>query len=227
MVGNEQEKQQKKKKNKVPFRLNVLFIIVFLLFSVLILRLGIVQIVNGEEHKKDAQETEEKVSRLDAARGLIYDRYGRLLVGNERQNAITFTRTKDDSPQDLLDLARKLSNYITMDKDAIDKVTERDKKDYWILKRGYEQAYDLKLSEAELKRAEQSEDGNAAYELLLKRITKKDLDAIGKQEMQVVAIWRKLNQAMNLTPFIVKKGVKKEAFFKVGSNLENLNGIDV
>ncbi|HET7658261.1 MAG TPA: penicillin-binding transpeptidase domain-containing protein, partial [Bacillales bacterium] len=227
MVGNEQEKQQKKKRNKVPFRLNILFVIVFLLFSVLILRLGIVQIVNGEEYQDKVEDIEEKVSRLDAARGLIYDRYGRVLVDNKAQNAITFTRTKDDDSQDLLTLAKKLSGYITMDQDAVDKVTERDKKDYWIIKRGFTQAYNLKLSKEELKQAEESENENAAYDLLLSRITEKDLNAIGKQEMQVVAIWRKLNQAMNLTPFIVKSGIKKEVYHRLGAHLDSLPGINL
>ena len=39
----------KKKKSHIPFRLNLLFFIVFLLFASLIVRLGYLQIVKGEE----------------------------------------------------------------------------------------------------------------------------------------------------------------------------------
>ncbi|HEX7064623.1 MAG TPA: penicillin-binding protein 2, partial [Bacillales bacterium] len=70
-------------------------------------------------------------------------------------------------------------------------------------------------------------DENAAYELLLSKITEQDLSSIGKQEMQVVSIWRKLNQAMNLTPFIVKSGIKKEVFHRVGAHLDSLPGINL
>lgn len=47
----EQEAETTKEKTHVPFRLNVLFFCVFLMFSAVIVRLGYVQIVRGEEYK--------------------------------------------------------------------------------------------------------------------------------------------------------------------------------
>ena len=47
-------------------------------------------------------------------------------------NAITYTRTSSTSKKDRLKIAKKLAEMIKID---TDKVTERDKKDYWILTR--------------------------------------------------------------------------------------------
>ena len=42
-----------KKKTHIPFRLNVLFFIVFLLFSAIIIQLGKVQIIDGETYRNE------------------------------------------------------------------------------------------------------------------------------------------------------------------------------
>lgn len=216
------ESNKKKKKSPVPFRLNILFIIVFMLFSTLILKLGLVQIVNGQTYQKQVDQTQVKTSKLNSARGLIYDSTGTLLVGNKPQKAITFTRTKDDSSQDLLKLAQKLSKYITMD---TKKVTERDKKDYWVLKQGLTKAYHEKLTNSEYKHVKN--DNTKAYNLLLSKITKQDLSGLTKHDLQVDAIYRQLSQAMNLTPFYVKIGVKDKAYYEIGEHLDQLKGVNL
>ncbi|KWU61002.1 MULTISPECIES: hypothetical protein [Priestia] len=43
----------KKEKAKFSFKMNILFIIVFLLFTTLIIRLFFVQIVNGEVYQRE------------------------------------------------------------------------------------------------------------------------------------------------------------------------------
>lgn len=51
-----QKKEQKtieKEKTHIPFRLNVLFFIVFLLFSAIIIQLGKVQIIDGETYRNE------------------------------------------------------------------------------------------------------------------------------------------------------------------------------
>lgn len=49
--------KKKKKRAQLPFRLNIIFFIVFLLFSVLILQLGVVQILNGEDFQEEIDRT--------------------------------------------------------------------------------------------------------------------------------------------------------------------------
>jgi len=136
----EEKKKRKKKKNHIPFRLNILFLIIFLAFSALILRLGVVQIVHGEDYERKLEATNKVVTKVESVRGLIRDRNGTLLVGNKAEQAIVFTRKPDQDTQDLLDIAKKLSQYITVSTNkkvpdgalSTEQVTERDKKDFWL-----------------------------------------------------------------------------------------------
>ena len=84
--------KKKKKKTHVPFRLNVLFFLVFVLFSVLILRLGVVQIVYGDEYRREVERTEEVTVNNSVPRGKMYDRNFKLMVDNQPLDAITYTR---------------------------------------------------------------------------------------------------------------------------------------
>ena len=81
--------KKKKKKTHVPFRLNVLFFLVFVLFSVLILRLGVVQIVYGDEYRREVERTEEVTVNNSVPRGKMYDRNFNLMVDNQPLDAIT------------------------------------------------------------------------------------------------------------------------------------------
>ncbi|MBY0029785.1 hypothetical protein ACQKJG_23340 [Priestia megaterium] len=48
----------KKEKAKFSFKMNILYIVVFLLFTTLIIRLFFVQIVNGEVYQREIGKTE-------------------------------------------------------------------------------------------------------------------------------------------------------------------------
>jgi cell division protein FtsI/penicillin-binding protein 2 len=220
MMTNE---TKKKKKSHVPFRLNILFLMVFLLFSILILRLGVVQIVDGEVYENQVEKTEEKTSKLDAARGKILDTNGHVIVDNEASNAVTYIRTSD-TQKNHLKLAQDLAEFI--DKDT-EEVKERDKKDYWIASHGFNEAYEMKLSEDEIATFNEADDGDGKYETLLNRITEEDLADISQEEMEIVAIYRELNSAMMLTPHYVKKGLTVEEMARVGEHKEMLEGIDI
>ncbi|KHF31191.1 Penicillin-binding protein H [Anoxybacillus sp. BCO1] len=122
--------KKKKKRMQLPFRLNVLFFVVFLLFSALILRLGVIQIVYGEQYRKEVERTENVTVHTPAPRGKIYDRNYQVVVDNEPLHAITYTRTQTTKPSEMIEVAKKLATYIEK---STERVTERDIKDYWIL----------------------------------------------------------------------------------------------
>ena len=76
----------------IPDELPILFD--FCLFSLLILRLGYLQIVKGEDYVRLLERTEEIPVNTSVPRGRIFDRKGSVLVDNDPKNAITYT--KDD-----------------------------------------------------------------------------------------------------------------------------------
>lgn len=63
------EQKRKKRNKKMVFRINLMFFAVFILFSILIFRLGIVQIVYGENYKKEIEREVEVPVASTAPRG--------------------------------------------------------------------------------------------------------------------------------------------------------------
>lgn len=218
------QKQKKKKKNYVPSRLNLLFFAVFLLFSALILRLGFVQIVFGEDYRKEVDRTENVTVNTLAPRGKILDRYQNVVVDNTPLNAITYTRMQSTTPQEMLDVAEKLSKIIEM---KPKKVQERDRKDYWILTRPEEAA--KLITDEDRKKVEDGElEEKDLYDLQLDRISKSQLDEITKAEEEILAIFREFNKGYALTPQIVKnEEVTAQEFAMVSENLADLPGVDI
>lgn len=125
-------KTKQKKKRHVPVRLNILFFAVFILFSALILRLGFVQIVEGEEAAKQLERTSNSTARIDAPRGIFYDRYQNVVVDNELELSVTYTNPSEQTgADDMLAIARDLEKLIDIDTDRT--FPERDKQDFWLL----------------------------------------------------------------------------------------------
>jgi penicillin-binding protein A len=212
---------QKNKTKTLPFRLNILFLIVFICFSILVIKLGTLQIVKGEDFRKEISRTENHIVREPVPRGKIYDRYGRIVVDNDGKNAISYTKAQDTKQEEILDVAQKLAKLIKVE---TDKLTERDLKDFWILTRPEEAV--AKLTKAEISNKELT--STDLYKLQLKRIDMGDLSAISNKEKQVAAIFREMAKGYALTPQIVKNdNVKVEEIARVSENLENLPGVDV
>ncbi|WP_205170158.1 peptidoglycan D,D-transpeptidase FtsI family protein [Bacillus pakistanensis] len=208
--------------------MNLLFFAVFLLFSLLVLRLGVVQIVSGEEYKKEVERTEDVVVDTSVPRGKIYDRYGNVVVDNLPLNAITYTRTQSTSQEEMLKVAEQLSTLIEKE---TKEVTERDKKDFWIMK--HPEEAEGKVTEKErqklLNNEELSEDqvNSEIYQLTLDRISEKEINSLTAEDIEVLAIYREFTSGYALVPQIVKnKDVTKEEFARVSEHLQDLPGIN-
>lgn len=217
---------KKKKKTHVPFRLNMVFFAVFVLFSMLILRLGIVQIVYGEDFKREIERTEDVTVNNPVPRGKMYDRNMKTIVDNTASKAITYTKSQSTDTKEMLLVAERLSKLISKDsEDDLKKVRERDKKDYWIL-RNEERARE-KITEKEWAEYDEKKlDDKALYNLQLDRITEKELNELTKDDLETLAILREMMSGYALSPQIVKKDVTPEEFAIVSENLDMLPGVD-
>ncbi|MFC4076894.1 peptidoglycan D,D-transpeptidase FtsI family protein [Salinithrix halophila] len=94
-------------------RLHVLWIIVFLLFVALLLRLSWVQLGGGDKYHKLAAENNFKQIPVVAPRGNIYDRNGKLLVGSQTLYTAIYLET-DESAEAKLATAKKLAKALDM-----------------------------------------------------------------------------------------------------------------
>ncbi|MDN3018942.1 penicillin-binding protein 2 [Paenibacillus sp. BSR1-1] len=210
-------------KNPIRWRLNGLFFMVFVLFSILILRLGVLQIFKGEAYAVQAEKTDVTAVNYSVPRGKIYDTNHKLVVYNIPEKAIVYTPPKNPQPGELLELAKKLNTFLAMTDKEINKVTDRDLKDIWLLV--HNNGTDLITKKEEKLFKQEKLNDKDLYQLKLNRITESDLQAMDKN---LAAIYRKLSSAIALTPTMIKnENVTEEEYAKVNENLENLPGVDV
>ncbi|WP_349204350.1 peptidoglycan D,D-transpeptidase FtsI family protein [Niallia hominis] len=224
--------KKKKRRNPIPLRVNLIFFMVFLLFSALILRLGFVQIVYGDDYKNEVEKKEDVVISTSVPRGEMYDRTGKSIVSNVGKNAITYTNWKKYTAEEMRDTAEELAKIIKMDNDKdLKKISERDKKDYWILINPDEAK--TKISEEDKKQlASKYKDDKKEYqkaydELLRSRISETDLNKLTDLDMETLAIYREFQSGYFYTPHIVKnEGVTDKEIAIISENLERLPGVD-
>ena len=201
----------------------MVFFVVFILFSILILRLGELQIVFGDDFKREIQRTEDITVNNPVPRGKMYDRNGQAIVDNSPLNAITYTKSQNVTQKEMLNTAKKLAKIISMD---TSKVPVRDKKDYWLMNNPKEAKAKITKKEWALYKQKKLTDKDI-YQLQLDRVTDQEINSIKDEDLETLAIYSKFNSGYALTPQIVKnKNVTAEEFASVSENLENLPGVD-
>ncbi|UCZ54546.1 penicillin-binding protein 2 [Bacillus shivajii] len=220
--------EKKNKKSHLPVRLNIIFFLVFLLFSALILRLGVVQIVQGEEYQEQLERTVNISVPVEAPRGLMYDRYGNILVDNELLFTVTYTNRRT-LPSEMLETAKKLNEYITQEPRNI---YDREIREFWGLL--HSDSEDGELSEFDElltieDASEQEIPMDEIYDRRLALIPDEEIERLkeSEEDMHVFGIWREFIAGYNNLPHKVKRGISYESAAQIMENLEDLPGVDI
>ncbi|QQK75873.1 penicillin-binding protein 2 [Salicibibacter cibarius] len=212
---------REKRKNHIPLRLNILFFAVFILFSILILRLGYIQIVQGEEYEAMVNSEGEQTANVDAPRGLMMDRNGHTVVDNELQLTLTYTN-RPGNEEEMLEIADRLTEFLDIDEDDIDDINEREWQDYWLQSR--EEEADQLVSEEE----EADLEDDEVYQLQLDRLPAEEaMEAIGVDEHETVAIWAEMMGGYNYSPHRIARGIDQDAAHALSELMHELPGIDI
>ncbi|MED0963885.1 peptidoglycan D,D-transpeptidase FtsI family protein [Bacillus paramycoides] len=223
-------KKKKQKSGRVlPIRLNILFFCVFLLFSAIIIQLGKVQIFEGETYKNEVQKRENATVSLTVPRGKIYDREGKPVVDNRSLRTITYTKLKGVKSEDMLKTARQLAEIIEMPQEDIDKLTETDKKDFWMQlnpKLAENLVSKKEIDKFRKKDSTGKEIDKKIEELKRKRVTDKNLQELTAKDLEVLAIKSKMTSGFQMAPQIIKKDVSEKEYTVISENLANLPGVD-
>ena len=95
----------------------LLYVCVIFLFVVFLLRFWYLQVLRGEDYARRAQENRLHLERIYSNRGLIYDRYGRLLAENRPAYCIAITR--DECP-DIAASLTQISQWTDIPIDALE-----------------------------------------------------------------------------------------------------------
>ena len=204
-----------KVKSHIPFRLNLLFFVIFGLFVALIVQLGYLQIINGDSLQ--AKITASSVRKIETStpRGMIYDATGKVLVTNNPNPAITFTRGLNMTAEDLLELAEELVTLIAIEID--ENLTQRDLKDTWLArKENLEVARD---------RASKEALAENEYQAIVDQVTDEEI-AFDDQALKVATIFKRLNSAQELTTIFVKnQNVTDQELAIIAERSSDLPGI--
>lgn len=224
------KKQEKKSGRAVTMRLNILFFCVFILFSAMIIQLGKVQIIDGETYKNEVEKRENATVNLSVPRGKIFDREGNPVVDNKSLRTITYTKMKGVKSEEILKTARQLADIIEIPQEDIDKLTETDKKDFWmqlnptlteklVSKKEINKFRDKDITGKNLDKK--------IEELKRKRVTDKNLQDLTDKDIKVLAIKSKMTSGYQMAPQIIKKDVSEKEFTIISEGLANLPGVDV
>lgn len=224
------KKQKKKSDRAVPMRLNILFLCVFILFSAMIIQLGKVQIIDGETYKNEVEKRENATVSLSVPRGKIFDREGNPVVDNKSLRTITYTKMKGVKSEEILKTASQLAEIIEILQEDIDKLTETDKKDFWMQLNPT--LTEKLVSKKEINRFRDKDItgknlDKKIEELKRKRVTDKNLQDLTDKDIKVLAIKSKMTSGYQMAPQIIKKDVSEKEFTIISEGLANLPGVDV
>lgn len=181
-----------------------------------------VQIVHGEDYRNEVERKENSTVTTPVPRGEMEDRNHNVVVDNKPLRTITYTRTKESTSEDRLETAKQLAELIEV---SPDKLTERDKKDYWILLN--EERAEEKITaqdKADLKAEKIDEEELAQRQR--DRITEEELNELTANDLEVLAIKSKMDSGYSMTPQIIKKDVTPEEYAVVSEHLAELPGVD-
>ena len=191
----------------------------FVLFTVLVIQLGVIQILEGEAYQREIDRTISDTSKSPVPRGKIMDRNGKVVVDNKPLYSITYTPPKRVQAEDKLDVAKELIEFIKVDKTKLKDYRKKQK--YWYLENIDEATG--RLTDKEKEKLDDLEQ----YDLALERITKEDISHFTDKELQIIAIKRELDKAYALTPEVIKnENISIKEYAKIAEHLSSLPGIN-
>lgn len=208
----------------IPRRLNILFIIVIVLFSILIARLANMQLFNQSFYTEKLETASQKVVSRSSVRGQIYDAKGQVLVDNEVEPVVSFTRSNKITAKEIKEIAQKLLQWVRVPSDAT--ISDRDKADYYLSEP--EVYSDVVASLPKEKRFDS--DGNPLSESTIYANAIDSLQpeqlVFSEEETKVIYLFTQMNKASYFeTVNIVTEPLEAIQIASIASNEADLPGI--
>lgn len=223
MLKRLKEKSNDEKiKHTMNKRISFVFGAIVVIFGIIVLRLGYLQIAQGSQYSQLVKNDENITVNESVPRGRILDRNGKVLVDNASKLTITYTRSSKTSQKDMLDTAKKLSSLITM---KTDKITERDKQDFWIQKHQDEVDKLMKKETSMLNEGSITQDQYDKQ--LYKKVGDKQINSLSKKDLRVLAIYREMSAGSTMNPQTIKnEDVSEKEYAAVSQQLDSLPGVN-
>lgn len=209
----------KRPKSRIPFRLNLLFFFVFVLFALLVGQLAYLQIINGSSFSEVVNSSSSTTVEGTVPRGMIYDSEGRVMVSNKANKAITYTKNVSVTSAQMEKVATVLATYINADTSSL---TKRQELDYYLANKQNLKRVNKQLTKAQLKLG-----ATKLYKLELKA-AKKIMPSLSSKQKTAAAIYYKMNSASEFsTVYLKETGVTSTEVAQVGEHLSSMPGVNL
>lgn len=224
MKSNEQPKEKKSRRSHIPLRLNILFLIIFVLFVALIVRLGYMQVMEKDVYMAKIEKSNRSTVRMTSARGQIYDATGKPLVTNVAKPSITYTRGQNISAQSMREIALRLVKLVKIEPKGL---TDRDRADFFLSDQTNLRNVYARLNDFDLKDA----NGNAKteaeiYASEVEKVTPEEKVSLGEEGDAAAFVYKKMNQASQYnTVTVTSDDISTKDVAVIGENEANLEGI--
>ncbi|NDI36766.1 peptidoglycan D,D-transpeptidase FtsI family protein [Chengkuizengella sediminis] len=107
---NDPKKRELIKRRNFAFRLNIFFFAVFIIFSVLIVRLAFIQFVEGSEYQALKNKNSEVTNQIPPIRGNIYDVNGYAIAYSTSSQSLYYELPTKPDEDEVIDLASRLAD---------------------------------------------------------------------------------------------------------------------
>lgn len=207
--------------DKVINRRVVIFIIVTLvLFFIVLVKLVNVMVIDKDKYSENLEHlTYSRVLGTSSPRGRIYDRNYNIIVDNKSLKTITYQKIKGTSNLEMVEVARKVVNYLSLD---YDKLTKRSKKEYLcVIDKKY---CDSLVTQKEIDKVSQKKmTQNELQELKYERIADDKLEFI-EEENKVAYLYYLMNKGYTYEEKIIKSDATNEEYAYISENNLELKG---
>ena len=195
--------------NQINNRLKFFICITLIFFSILLLRLFYVQVINNKYYKEILKEkTDVLIYGSTAPRGRIYDRNGKLIVDNE-PNKVIFYKKCGLSTKEEIELSYKLGEVLDMD---IKKVDKNMLVNFYLKK--YMENINNRLTEYEIDNYKRRKITASELDILKKsKITDEEIDGMSDIDKKAAYIYYIMNKGYSKDEKIIKdENVSEEEY---------------
>lgn len=214
-----------KKPTSMTKRIYLIFSVIVVLFSIIILRLAQMQILNKSFYDEKLNSSTTYTVTTSNPRGEIYDAAGNLLVSNTVKQVVAFTRSNTITAEEMKELAAKLSTLVTFTETN---VTTRQKKDYYLADSDTYAAVVKNLPDDE----KYDSYGNnltesEIYANAINAVTDDEIN-YSEDELKLVYIFSQMNAASTFSTVNLTTGdLTEEQIAYITANQSKLSGISI
>ncbi|TXT17339.1 MAG: pbpA, partial [Erysipelotrichaceae bacterium] len=203
-------------------RFKIIIITVFLLFSLVWVNLYTLQVINNQNYIEKLENFTKTTIGLPSQRGIVYDRYGDILVSNQERLSIVYYPPEGITNAQEWEMATHFIEHFVIDNTTL---YPRDLKDLFIFK--FPELATKKITEAEWK---QYYDGDLSdediYQLKLARITEVEYMSFDDKTKSTHIVYTLMNSAPAKSIKIIKDNCSIQEIAYFSENNADFFGFD-